>query len=193
VSLAGYRGNPFDLGRTLHEGELRYRYRLSADGPFCSDALVDFWLEIPQPIDRTARSITRRAKLVKAPPHSSDHVIVSRIGPYPGWPRPLDWPRDRTIPPLTIYDVEVFAPVDENINAKTTIRGPTRAAIPLEPKSKSDRIRSVLADLGQKGKLQRVMQPAEIEKLVKPIYEKQWSEKVPSRRHIKRAYDESIK
>jgi hypothetical protein len=106
--------NPFavqEVLRDLHAGEIPYRYRKSEGGAWCDDRPERPWVEVE--IDRAAGTVRWPQKVIPAPPHPSDHVIVSGVTPlYPGWPRPLDWPRERIFPALTLYDVEVLVPAD---------------------------------------------------------------------------------
>jgi hypothetical protein len=58
------------------------------------------------------------------------------------------------------------------------------------PKSKKNRVKSLLPDLDKQGRFKPGMTPAEIEEIVKPQYKEKCGTDVPSRDQIWRAYKE---
>jgi hypothetical protein len=95
----------------FRRAEVEYRYRDAADRLHENDLSDDFRREML--IDVDAGTATRPGKVIPAPPHPADHLVIwgipEQTRPYPGWPRPPDWPRERKLPDERYHGIEVKA------------------------------------------------------------------------------------
>jgi hypothetical protein len=136
----------------FRRAEVDYRYRDAEDRLHENDLSDDFRREML--IDVDAGTATRPGKVIPAPPHPADDLVIWGISeqtrPYPGWPRPPDWPRERKLPDERYHGIEVKALV-RRVKAAPSIEPATSAEklsgkewVPKAYKREADKLRGKL-------------------------------------------------
>jgi len=136
----------------FRRAEVEYRCRDAEDRLHENDLSDDFRREML--IDVDAGTATRPGKVIPAPPHPADHVVIwgipEQTRPYPGWPRPPDWPRERKLPDEKYHSIEVKALV-RRVKAAPSIEPATSAEklsgkewVPKAYKREADKLRGKL-------------------------------------------------